>query len=569
MLLGQDRNFDLANYHLYNGFSFLNNKIDLDIAAAGVQTYLNPILDTFFYYLNTHLNGYLFGFLMGCIHGINIVLLYKIINQVFILPRFKNYRKLIIVILAAGCFTPNFLAGLGSSMGDNSTSIFVLGALFLLLRNWKSLANNSYRIAASILSAGFLLGVASALKLTNLPFAISMGLSLFIYKSNLRCRLRICCYLLLGALAGILIFGGFWYLKMWEIFGNPIFPYLSNIFVNPNSVYINPTTDWLPRGFFENLFWPYIFSFNYHRVGEGNFRQILWPIFYTFLFLSAFYFFIKSTSNTKKTYRTVDDTKLLFLVVYVTISYFIWMRVFSVLRYMVSIELLLPLIIFILWISLCKNNIFLIKRLLFLSIVLTLFGGFSTWGHSRWTSPAFRSQLPQDINKNSSVILVGSTPLTWMVTQFPSSIAFFRFGPPFKLDQNIRNRIALRNSPTYVMFGGFYNWRVDNVHSWNTIVSRLGMTKSKQSCASLGNFISRIKFRGKVEQLFESEDACKLSILDRDYIDPNLGNNFFITEAKTEIAKYNYTFDDSSCKIYEANIGSQNWRYIWCEVLMR
>jgi hypothetical protein len=334
-------------------------------------------------------------------------------------------------------------------------------------------------------------------------------------------------------------------------------------------VYINPTTAWLPRGFFENLFWPYIFSFNYHRVGEGNFRQILWPIFYTFLFLSAFYFFIKSTSNTKKTYRTVDDTKLLFLVVYVTISYFIWMRVFSVLRYMVSIELLLPLIIFILWISLCKNNIFLIKRLLFLSIVLTLFGGFSTWGHSRWTSPAFRSQLPQDINKNSSVILVGSTPLTWMVTQFPSSIAFFRFGPPFKLDQNIRNRIALRNSPTYVMFGGFYNWRVDNVHSWNTIVSRLGMTKSKQSCASLGNFISRIKFRGKVEQLFESEDACKLSILDRDYIDPNLGNNFFITEAKTEIAKYNYTFDDSSCKIYEANIGSQNWRYIWCEVLMR
>jgi len=51
MFLGQDRNFDLANYHLYNGFSFLNNKLSIDIAAAGVQTYLNPLLDVFFYYL--------------------------------------------------------------------------------------------------------------------------------------------------------------------------------------------------------------------------------------------------------------------------------------------------------------------------------------------------------------------------------------------------------------------------------------------------------------------------------------------------------------------------------------
>jgi hypothetical protein len=42
--LGQDTNWDLRNYHLYNGYAALTGRLDRDIAPAQIQTYLNPTL---------------------------------------------------------------------------------------------------------------------------------------------------------------------------------------------------------------------------------------------------------------------------------------------------------------------------------------------------------------------------------------------------------------------------------------------------------------------------------------------------------------------------------------------
>ena len=35
LALGQDTNWDLYNYHLYNPFALLNGKLDIDFFAAG------------------------------------------------------------------------------------------------------------------------------------------------------------------------------------------------------------------------------------------------------------------------------------------------------------------------------------------------------------------------------------------------------------------------------------------------------------------------------------------------------------------------------------------------------
>src|SRR5688500_8071941 len=47
--LGQDTNWDLRNYHLYNAYAFLNDRQAMDLAPAGQQTWLNPLLDIFWY----------------------------------------------------------------------------------------------------------------------------------------------------------------------------------------------------------------------------------------------------------------------------------------------------------------------------------------------------------------------------------------------------------------------------------------------------------------------------------------------------------------------------------------
>lgn len=82
LILGQDRSYDLAGYHYYNAFAFLNDKTSVDFSVAGAQGYLNPILDIPYYYLNQITHPAFVGFLFGFINGIGILFLFKIIENV-------------------------------------------------------------------------------------------------------------------------------------------------------------------------------------------------------------------------------------------------------------------------------------------------------------------------------------------------------------------------------------------------------------------------------------------------------------------------------------------------------
>ena len=55
--LGQDANWDLRNYHFYNVFMWLTDRFERDIHAAGIQTFLNPLLDLPLYFaiMDVHL----------------------------------------------------------------------------------------------------------------------------------------------------------------------------------------------------------------------------------------------------------------------------------------------------------------------------------------------------------------------------------------------------------------------------------------------------------------------------------------------------------------------------------
>ena len=51
VLLGQDANWDLRNYHLYNPFALLNSRTGIDLMPAGLQSTFNPLLDVPYYVL--------------------------------------------------------------------------------------------------------------------------------------------------------------------------------------------------------------------------------------------------------------------------------------------------------------------------------------------------------------------------------------------------------------------------------------------------------------------------------------------------------------------------------------
>src|SRR5262245_58134644 len=55
VLLGQDANWDLRNYHLYNPYAFLTGRFWTDLMPAGLQSNFNPLLDLPYYLLATGL----------------------------------------------------------------------------------------------------------------------------------------------------------------------------------------------------------------------------------------------------------------------------------------------------------------------------------------------------------------------------------------------------------------------------------------------------------------------------------------------------------------------------------
>ena len=48
---GMDANWDLRNYHLYNPHAWLTGRDSLDVAAAQLQSFHNPLLDVPLYLL--------------------------------------------------------------------------------------------------------------------------------------------------------------------------------------------------------------------------------------------------------------------------------------------------------------------------------------------------------------------------------------------------------------------------------------------------------------------------------------------------------------------------------------
>ena len=120
--LGQDRNWDLLNYHLYNPYAFLNDRTEFDLAPAGAQTFFSPMLDVIYFSAISLMSPRLVGFLLGFLQGLNFFLLYIIAGVVL---RQHAQRDIFSLFLAlGGVLTVGFLAEVGSTMHDSLVGLF-------------------------------------------------------------------------------------------------------------------------------------------------------------------------------------------------------------------------------------------------------------------------------------------------------------------------------------------------------------------------------------------------------------------------------------------------------------
>jgi hypothetical protein len=569
-LLGQDRNADLINYHLYNAFSFLNNKHEIDRYVAGLQGFFNPLIDIPYFVLIQNLPPRIVAFIMGAMNGLIYIAIFFIADSCFNLSKSQDRYKKISFIAIVACLTPNFLAGLGNSMGDNFTALFGLLSLALILKNYENIAQNK-KIYVLIIS-GIVIGAASGLKLTNAAFALALCLAIMFQTSiEITHRLKLSFIFGSAVLFGLLITGGFWFYNLWQEYGNPFFPSLSHIFKNQYFTQ-DPFSNGLitktfgPKNFSELLGWPFISMLNYSRAGRGLIHQIMWSILYLLAIYTVINKFIIKENNIKK----FITPQAQFVSLFVFIAYLIHICIFKIQRYSVTIEVLTPLVLLILLnLLLTKEASWRMgKRIIFISIAITLLGGFGTWGHTKFNDKPFMAEIPKlgSPEKSTVIIVDAYSPASWLVTLFPKNLAFFRLDIMPNTDSELKKIIESRKGSVYALFFGYYNWRIDNIVTWQRVISKLGLLNSEEKCSGMDKFIKKIKFRGKILQAKNNQDFCYLTLKDEENLNPNIENSKIIISKKLLLKKKGFNLDERTCEVKKAKLGEKNWRYIWCEI---
>jgi hypothetical protein len=429
VLLGQDNNWDLRNYHYYNPYAFLGDRLGFDFAPAQRQTYLNPIPDLPFYLGATHLPPRLFGFLMGGIQGFGFGLLFAICLTVFrgLAPGARLGMSALCAAL--GIYAPVFAGELGASQNDTLVGLFVLGSIALAVRvlaDHGTLAPHESR--TRLVAASVLLGIGTGLKPTLMLHVPALVVALCLAEATWRRRATVLAVGSVAFLAGFLAANGYWMVRLWQEFGNPFFPFYNDIFQSP---WAEPRSyadrSMIPATLGEALARPFAFAYeSRYAVLQSGFRDARYAVLTALLAAALLAWLVrlamKRQARGRLPFRGLS-VEARFLLVFFVISFVAWEAAFSIIRYASSLEALAPLLIVVV------SRDLVARRALRAAIVLAAFAWTAVamrpiqhprleWGGTFWDAQVPEIEDPE----HAMVILANSRPWGYLVPMFPSQV---------------------------------------------------------------------------------------------------------------------------------------------------
>lgn len=446
MSMGQTSNWDLRNYHWYDGWAWLNGRHSQDLAVAQAQTWFNPVLPAALYLLLSSLKPWLGTLVLGCIQGLNIVPLHRIALQLLPEPLFQRQRWLALAIAFTGATGATQRGELGATFGDNLVSLPLLAAVALLLT---AQAGNRRRQAL----AGALLGLAVGLKLTAAPLAAGVALAVPLLADTARERLRLTLCVGSAALAMFLLVHGHWMLDLYRQFGNPLFPQFGDVF-GGDFVSAGQQRDdrWLPHSLWQWLAYPLIWTDHNQLVSELRFLDLRVPALYLVL-LALPLWWRRARADSPQ------PAGLRFLAAAAGAGYVLWLLLFAYYRYAVVLEMLAPLLLAPAVLAL-RGRTALVLLCTALA-VLTLATRPARWGRApRYAEQFIEVQLPPRSDyAQAMIVLAGDEPLGFLAPSFPASTRFVRIrgnlmGPPhaeWAMDREARRRLQAHTGPLYLV----------------------------------------------------------------------------------------------------------------------
>ena len=571
MLLGQDSNWDLRNYHLYNAYAVLNGRVGFDLAPAAFQSYFNPTLDIFYHLLNGALPPRLAGFVLGALQGLNFIVLAAIARRLLGGQR----QRLALLLAGAGMLGSGFLSALGNTMGDNLTALPLLGGLYLVLRRWEALPRAGAGDVATMLAAGLLMGAAAGLKLTNAVYAVALCLALLALPLGWWRRVWLAFVFGVGVLGGIAATAGWWFLTMWQTFGNPLFPQFNDLFRSPLALE-NGVLDphFRPRNLLENVLWPFISAFDTRRVSELGLKLMMWPALYVLLTVLVATWLARrfiGRGRAGGAPAPAMDRRAVFVLLFFVIGYAVWMRMFSIYRYLIPLELLAPLVFWIVWGHVAPATAAARQwgGALLALLVLSVFPA-NTWGHATWGERAYSAEVPAFATPSTSIVFLAhwDPPTGWITTFMPPQARIVSLGTGFPESAGWRQRIAQaiaeRPGPHYLLLNAANNEKDGTRQRKLAAAHWLGMTRDAAGCGKLAWVMKRIRFGVELRHL--PDGGCTFDLLPKHRMDLPAINAAIIAAAATHVRGYGLRLEPGSCAPYRAFVGSEAFPYQVCRV---
>jgi hypothetical protein len=450
---GQDINWDLLNYHAYVSYAFWNDRLDVDVAPAQLQTWFNPLASILQFGVIETFSPRVAAGLFAALSSISIVLIYALsVLSLSHERRLNPSGRIMIAALACiGAFSsPMFRSELGTTFADVLGGSLVLAALVCLF-------GNDFRLRGYVLG-GLFLGVAVGLKLTNAFYFCGWIAALLVVEQ--RNSLRPIFLTSLCAFAAYIPTGGLWAVHLAIETGNPLFPAYNHLFKS----LLYPPLPMLDHrfridGFADGLRYLYEWPLGKHPSAEVVFVDIRFTLLIALLVIvgSVSLFVWLRNEGKDEPARTVthfDPRCQRFLTMFVAVAFVVWIKLFGIQRYAVGLEQIAPLLIIMLLSRLIPGRWAFAVGAAVAVATIAIISQRADWGRATFTSDWFEVRVPSALEGGGVLfVMLTGAPMSYVIPYLSETDRFVRIegnmpiAPETGLGARVADNIAAHTGP--------------------------------------------------------------------------------------------------------------------------
>ncbi|MEO8752280.1 MAG: hypothetical protein ABI624_06345, partial [Casimicrobiaceae bacterium] len=415
--LRQDSNWDLQNYHLYNAWAFVHGRYGIDWAPAQLQSFYSPFLDLPFYaLLAADAPPRLIAFVLAIPTGVAWFFFARIVTLLFAPAQADVRGPAVAAAIGIGVTAPMPISLIGLTMNDWYVAAFVMAALWLVVRE----GGERVPSTRTLLAAGALVGAGAGLKLTGTIYCVGFAIGLLALPGTWRSSARAAVIAGSAMAVTFALTAGPWMWRMYERFGNPLFPYFNNVFRSPWADPVAYSSNLFgPDSAAEWLVFPFMLLWKLqYYVSEAEFRDARPALLYSLALIAAGLALVRR----RPAGSTPPNPALRFVVVFFLASFVAWAILYRIFRYLVPLELLGGALIVLLLARLVPRRR--VRMALAAAVLLVIVTAkFPTWWRQPYGDSFLAVEMPA-VKPDALVLLVSGEPMSYVLPTFPVDARF-------------------------------------------------------------------------------------------------------------------------------------------------